>query len=159
MPSGAVVKPDLRDAERLQGFPPGWTEAAERVGRSSWRWSLVGNAVSVPVAQWVGRRLADPGRYDPDRDAGDMPARFPKAARFDGARRRAVAISSFPVHAPRPPLHAFLNHPGDPLSARATAGFLGRARTSSLRFVDGFLDRLDDHLARMRGERHPLAAE
>ena len=33
-----------------------------------------------------------------------------------------------------------------PLSQRATAGFLGRAETSSLRFADGFLNDVRDHL-------------
>jgi DNA (cytosine-5)-methyltransferase 1 len=36
------------------------------------------------------------------------------------------------------------------LSARATAGFLARAEASSLRFVDGFLDDVHEHLNRMR---------
>ena len=27
------------------------------------RWGLVGNAVSVPVAKWLGERLAEPHRY------------------------------------------------------------------------------------------------
>lgn len=60
---------DIRDAERLQGFRAGWTRAAavdprpERV-----RWRLVGNAVSVPVAMWLARRLLQPGEYDTSRD-------------------------------------------------------------------------------------------
>jgi DNA (cytosine-5)-methyltransferase 1 len=35
------------------------------------------------------------------------------------------------------------------LSAKATAGFLARARTGSLRFPEGFLDAVERHLARM----------
>jgi DNA (cytosine-5)-methyltransferase 1 len=43
------------ECERLQGFPDHWTE-----GRSdSARYRLLGNAVCVPVAAWIGRRLAD----------------------------------------------------------------------------------------------------
>ena len=61
LPSGEVVTPDIRDAERLQGFPSGWTKPAERVAKKGSRWKLVGNAVSVPAAAWVGRRLAKPG--------------------------------------------------------------------------------------------------
>jgi DNA (cytosine-5)-methyltransferase 1 len=42
------------ECERLQGFPDGWTE-----GRSdSARYRLLGNAVCVPVARWIGARLA-----------------------------------------------------------------------------------------------------
>ena len=58
LPSGEVIKPDIRDAERLQGFPEDWTIAANANGRTSRRWALVGNAVTVPVAAWVARRIA-----------------------------------------------------------------------------------------------------
>jgi len=57
------------DAERLQGLPDGWMRPAlgtrrgltdaENARGSQWR--LIGNAVSVPVARWVGERLAQPG--------------------------------------------------------------------------------------------------
>ncbi|HWA43036.1 MAG TPA: DNA (cytosine-5-)-methyltransferase, partial [Hypericibacter adhaerens] len=54
LPSGSIIKPDIRDAERLQGFAEDWTAAAETVVRSGFRWGLVGSAVSVPVAKWIG---------------------------------------------------------------------------------------------------------
>ena len=60
LPDGRFVTPDIRDAERLQGFAVDWTRPAETVRRRSFRWKLVGNAVSVPVAKWVGDRLAKP---------------------------------------------------------------------------------------------------
>lgn len=42
------------ECERLQGFPDGWT-----AGRSdSARYRMLGNAVTVLVAEWIGRRLA-----------------------------------------------------------------------------------------------------
>lgn len=37
MPDGQVVMPDIRDAERLQGFPANWTKPAEKVARSGTR--------------------------------------------------------------------------------------------------------------------------
>ena len=61
LPDGRVVTPDLRDAERLQGFPTNWTKPAERVAKKGARWKLVGNAVSVPAAAWLGRRFKRPG--------------------------------------------------------------------------------------------------
>jgi DNA (cytosine-5)-methyltransferase 1 len=150
LPNGDVVTPDIRDAERLQGFEEGWTEPATAVGRASLRWSLVGNAVTVPVAEWLGARLVTPGLYRSDRDRvlgeGD---RWPKAARFDGHRRRRVEIGTFPVWTERPPLAEFLKFGGKPLSARATRGFLARTERSTLRFTPGFLDRLRLHLHRM----------
>lgn len=150
LPSGAVVTPDIRDAERLQGFPEDWTKVAEEVGRSSLRWSLVGNAVSVPVAEWLGQHLAAPGTYEPERDMA-LPAsgRWPKAARFDGRRRHAVSINAYPDWKERPALTDFLLHGGKPLSARATRGFLSRTERAQLRFAEGFQDRLRGHLRRM----------
>ncbi|NVO13640.1 MAG: DNA (cytosine-5-)-methyltransferase [Rhodoplanes sp.] len=150
LPGGDVVTPDIRDAERLQGFAPDWTAPAVTVGRASLRWSLVGNAVTVPVAEWLGKRLAEPGSYDPERDRElGADGRWPKAARFDGDRRHRVDIGSFPIRRARPSLVRFLRHPGKLLSARATRGFLGRTERSTLRFQPGFLDRLRCHLERM----------
>jgi len=150
MPDGVVIKPSIQDAERLQGFPEDWTKPAEGVAKASWRWSLVGNAVSAPVAAWIGRRLSAPGQYSRDRDRS-LPGNrgWPKAARYDGTSRHEVAISTAPVWAARPPLHRFLHHPGTLLSAKATGGFLRRARASSLHFVDGFLEAVAVHLNRM----------
>jgi DNA (cytosine-5)-methyltransferase 1 len=158
LPDGFVITPDIRDAERLQGFPADWTVAAESVGRGSLRWSLVGNAVSVPVAEWLGQRLAAPGVADASRDRPwQAQGRWPRAARGERGVRLAVDIGAYPLWAQRPPLAAFLNHPGKPLSARATRGFVQRCRRGSLRFEPGFLERLDQHLARMEVSSDPLA--
>lgn len=150
LPSGEVITPDVRDAERLQGFPENWTSPAEEVARASIRWSLVGNAVTVPVARWLGTRLARPGKYEFGRD-GELPVngKWPKAARFDGKRRHAVHISAYPKWERRPSLATFLRYDGKPLSARATRGFLLRTERATLRFADGFQDLLREHLARM----------
>ena len=159
MPDGRVIQPDIRDAERLQGFEPDWTEPAESVGRPSLRWSLVGNAVSVPVAEWIGKRLGEPGSYDRARDKGALrPGAWPKSARSDGLRRLEVDIGAFPEWRPRRPLADFLLFDGKPLSERATAGFLSRARASRLRFQPGFLERLDEHLEAVRSAERPLRA-
>lgn len=150
LPTGEVITPDIRDAERLQGFPEDWTLPSTSVGRSSLRWSLLGNAVTVPVAEWVGRRLSTPGRYESSRDRPlTRNGRWPKAARFDGSTRHAVEISSHAEWRSRADLHDFLKYPGKLLSARATRGFLGRADASTLRFVDGFKPRLRQHLSKM----------
>jgi site-specific DNA-cytosine methylase len=39
--------------ERLQGMPDGWTLP----GSNSRRYSAIGDAVTVPVAEWIGRRM------------------------------------------------------------------------------------------------------
>lgn len=160
LPNGEIIKPDIRDAERLQGFEPDWTKAAEEVGRASLRWSLVGNAITVPVAEWIGSRLSEPGVYDQKRDLPlERGSAWPNAARWDGHERHAVQISDFPFWKERSPLHEFLEHPGTPLSERATAGFYKRASASSLRFPEGFLPRVAAHLDRMRSEKENSTAE
>jgi len=151
LPNGEIVTPDIRDAERLQGFRANWTKPAEHVGRASFRWALVGNAVTKPVASWVGKRLQRPARYDRSRDSevvkGD---KWPRAARLDDGKRREVRISDYPIWRSRPPLQEFLRHEPHLLSTRATAGFLSRIERSSLRFVPGFKDRVRAHLAHVR---------
>lgn len=160
MPDGRVIKPSIRDAERLQGFPADWTEAAEAVARPSLRWSLVGNAVTVPVAEWIGMRLAEPGASEP-RHRSPLPLgfRWPRAAAFDGHSRSAVAVSAFPVWHPRPALHRFLIDSGQELSVRASRGFLHRARNGRLNFRPGFLEAVQAHLDKMEYESVSVAAE
>jgi DNA (cytosine-5)-methyltransferase 1 len=150
LPNGRIITPDIRDAERLQGFAVDWTKPAEEVGRASLRWALVGNAVSVPIAAWIGRRLAQPGIFDADRDRA-LPSNgaWPKAARSDGVQRRAVEITAFPLWKKRLRLSDFLRYSGKLLSARAARGFLSRTERSTLRFVPGFRERVYAHLKRM----------
>lgn len=160
LPSGEIITPDVRDAERLQGFVSGWTEPAEAVARPSTRWGLIGNAVTVPVAEWLGQRLRNPGEFTSARAREfDRLKRWPRAARFDGVCRAEVAINGYPVWQPRPPLAQFLVFPGKPLSVRATAGFLSRTERSYLRFTDGFQQRVRDHLARQTPPMYAIAAE
>lgn len=147
LPDGRIIKPDVRDAERLQGFPEDWTRPAESVVRPGLRWSLLGNAVTVPVAAWIGDRLNGPGRYDRMRD-GRFPVRgkLPRAARFDGFRRHLVDIGRDPRGLRPQSLASFLRHEGTPLSARATSGFLSRTRVATLRFAPGFIAAVETHL-------------
>ena len=41
------------ECERLQGFPDGWTQGHA----DSSRYRMLGNAVAVPVAEWIGKRI------------------------------------------------------------------------------------------------------
>lgn len=151
MPDGRIVKPGLRTGERLQGFDDGWTEPAESVGKKSLRWSLVGNAVSVPVPRWIGARINEPGAYESTRDR-EFPTtgRAPRAARFDGARRHAVEISSDPLGLRAPHLLEVMGDDFELLSEKATNGFYSRTRVAKLKFVPGFLDAVASHLERMK---------
>ena len=148
---GSVVTPEIRDAERLQGFPADWTLPAEqgRKVKKGARWKLVGNAVSVPVARWIGRRLAGPGSYE-GRD--DVPLgrchTWPAAAYSSEGRVLRANVTPWPVHDAYQHLADFLRYPLTPLSPRATAGFLARAGGSSLVFPDGLIDAVRRHLAK-----------
>jgi DNA (cytosine-5)-methyltransferase 1 len=149
LPSGEIVTIGLRDAERLQGFPADWTLPAESVGRRSMRWKLVGNAVSVPVTKWLGRRLARPGCFQ---ERNVMPlfpgGRWPTVAWNVGEGRFTTELSMWPVRREAKLLHEFITET-EPLSPRATAGFLSRTRKSSLRFAPGFLEAVRRHLERV----------
>jgi DNA (cytosine-5)-methyltransferase 1 len=149
-PDGRIVTPDIRDAERLQGFPSNWTKPAERVGKKGSRWKLVGNAVSVRAAYWIGRRMQTPGAV---LDFYEIPLRghrhWPTAAWNMGGGRMRVEASEWPVRYRYQSLEAFLRYPTNPLSAKATAGFLNRARHAKLRFPPRFIETLQNHLGRM----------
>jgi DNA (cytosine-5)-methyltransferase 1 len=152
-PSGNIAKPDLRDAERMQGFQEDWTLPAEAVTKRGGRWKLVGNAVTVNAAAWIGKRLRNPGVYDPtgDVELGEREA-WPIAAWNVGNGRYRAQLSTWPLHVASEPLETFLHHETQDLSVKATAGFLSRAEVAKLRFPAGFLDAVRAHLARMRGE-------
>lgn len=149
LPSGEVVMPDIRDAERLQGFPANWTKAAEQVTRAGTRWKLVGNAVSVPAAEWLGRRMARPARVREFPLTAVRGTHWPTAAWNMGEGRVAVSASEWPVRRRYTPLMQFLKYAPRPLSAKATRGFLERTGRSGLRFPEGFLDTLRQHERRM----------
>ncbi len=145
---GMVFTPDIRDAERMQGFPADWTAVVGTDRRAiAKRWKLVGNAVTTLVAEWVGRTLASncsSGKFAP----GVPLARgtsWPIAAWGYKGERQVVNVSMFPSDVLHPTLTEFLHHEGAPLSARATNGFLKRARAGSLRFRSGFLEALEAH--------------
>lgn len=159
MPDGSIVTPDLRDAERLQGFPADWTVAATGAGRArkGARWKLVGNAVSVPVFHWVGKRLCDPRPYESERDQLLAPGSpWPKAAWGRNGEVHVAGVSAWPVRQPRQHLASFLRYPTQPLSLRAATGFRERTRVSTLRFPEGFLDAVDAHIHLMTRPQLPL---
>ena len=146
--TGELGKLSITDAERLQGFPGGWTAAAMAVpgSRIGVRWRLIGNAVNVATARWLGERLASP-KYSPQ--GVEMLEEFSTAVRWpasamggDGVRLR-VAATQWPEAAPIVPITSFLSEPLVPLSQRAAFGFLNRAlSTPKLVYAPKFLDSL-----------------
>lgn len=151
---------DIRDAERLQGFRAGWTRPGDDNGLlERRRWRLVGNAVSLPVAEWLARRLLEPGEYDGSKDVElDAVGTWPAAAWGSKGRKWAVPISPWPVRERYRGLSSFLRYPTVPLSARAAAGFHIRALESSLKFEDGFLEDVAHHIDWMRRHAGPAGS-
>jgi DNA (cytosine-5)-methyltransferase 1 len=148
VPGKGLFLPDIRDAERLQGFGIDWTlPATDGQTQTGLRWKLVGNAVSVPVAEWLGNRICCNELYNDSIDLKLGKAdRWPFAAWGERGERFTSPRSSWPIRASYSGLLGFLMHPLKPLSSTATRGFLSRARASRLRFADGFLDGVAQHL-------------
>lgn len=64
---GGVRRLTPTECERLQGFPDGWsipdeTDWREYPRPDGPRYAQMGNAVTVPCAQWIGERLMKYGR-------------------------------------------------------------------------------------------------
>ncbi len=147
LPSGRVVTPPIEAVERFQGFPARWTCTLRTVRHGRNRWRLVGNAVSVPVAEWIGRRLENPGRYDCSDDLGMADGgAWPKAAWCMGGARMIANVSEHPIIERRGRLSAFATETWPELSRRALAGFVRRAREGRLRYPSGFLATLEANL-------------
>jgi DNA (cytosine-5)-methyltransferase 1 len=151
MPNGNIVTPDIRDAERLQGFPTNWTKPAEEAGRPGFRWKLVGNAVSVPVAKWIGEQLTRPQEARPwGPPSGLVNGSWPKAAALVDGRASIVNVTTWPVRRKQRSLEEFLNFPPKDLSLKATKGFHKRFSSSTLRAPHEFRQALQKHIRRMQ---------
>lgn len=154
-----IVLPSIEDAEVLQGFHRGWTAAADREGEASARWKLVGNAVTVSLAQWVGERIvaSDAGLLRGITIEGrvrDEGRPWPDAA-YGGPTTRTMTVSAsrWPLLMEMAPLDDVLDHDGlKPLSHRATKGFLSRVAESGIKLDEDFLIDLEGHLAAMRAD-------
>ena len=147
LPDGRVVTPPIEVAERLQGFRRRWTSPL-RGREARHRWRLVGNAVSVPVARWIGYRLSNPAQYEPAEDKPRNSERWPNAAWNMGDGVRIATVSEFPVRLRRGRLSAYKTDTWPDLSDRALRGFITRAREGNLNYPAGFLDALDGELAK-----------
>lgn len=151
LPNGRVATPTIEAIERFQGFPARWTSVLrnERDGRDRWR--LVGNAVSVPIAEWIGNRLGDPGEYVSQDDCEFVQgASWPNAAWCMSGKRMVANVSEHPVDRRRGRLSAFATETWPDLSERALSGFVHRARKGNLKYPEGFLEALEEDLKRRK---------
>ena len=146
-----IVTPLIGDAEVLQGLPRGWTSPAERMPRGDRaRWRLVGNAVSVPVATWIGERLFKPGEWDllRSQSLGDGQP-WAKAGWGHKGSRYSVISCEWPIAAPRRSLSTTVSHTAPELSLRAARGFMKRLLNSTLNVEAAFKRDLQRHVQRL----------
>ncbi len=154
-PAGRIGLPHIRDLERLQGFPPGYTEPALGVdtrGRGA-RYRMLGNAVCVPMAAWAAERMmADTTDAWPQGGPVATGRSWPKAAwGAPGQAPRSAPVSSWPRTPVPRALLDFLQHPLEPLSLRAATGYLGRLERAEKIFIP------PDFLAAVQAHRQRLA--
>ena len=145
----AISRPSIAAGERLQGFRSGWTRCMPGLGE---RWKMVGNAVTVPVARWIGSRLRAPGDpVDAPRRRLPSGSRWPSAASSVGGAREAWALSERPIAVQaRQSLAVVLDvHGSEPLTLKATSGFTRRLKASRLSTMPGFISALDAHMSAM----------
>jgi DNA (cytosine-5)-methyltransferase 1 len=162
-PDGEVLMPSIGTCERLQGFPSGWTTVDKEPScAKNPKWSMVGNAVSVPVARWIGARIKAPGAIlDFEQVPFQKGHRWPDAAWNIGDGRVGVIASDRPVLFDRPSITEFRDSTWTRLSERALEGFIRRAGEGKLRMPDGFLEALRKaprREARTRVGKSPLSA-
>ena len=141
----------IGDAERLQGFPPGWTSSVGRTSglRSSARWRLVGNAVNTRLSKWIAERFETPRAYEFSEDVERKKGAWPKAAWGTSGKSYTSCVSMYPTHRKLIKLSDFLNDPLKPLSPRATSGFLSRTKVcTNVVYSPDFIKSLEIHLDR-----------
>lgn len=149
LPGRAITRPSIEGGERLQGFRAGWTSNVIREGE---RWKLIGNAVTVPVAAWVGSRLAHPGVPAEAVRRPLEPGRgWPAAASSVRGVRESWQLSERPLAIrQRMTLDRLLSDYGaGPLSLGAARGFADRFKASRLKQPPGFVAALDAHICVM----------
>ncbi len=147
-PGLRFVTPGVATAERLQGFRKGWTEPASRVPKGARaQWKLAGNAVSVGVSAWIGRRLVDPGVWDSSLASPlDTGSKWPMAAYGESGGTWRVDVSMWPERAPYKHLVPLMGDDFTRLSVRAAAGFLSRLERGRLRVPAEFRVDLKEHI-------------
>jgi DNA (cytosine-5)-methyltransferase 1 len=144
-PGLRFVTPGISTAERLQGFRKGWTTPASTVGKGP-RWKLVGNAVSVGVSAWVGRRLVDPGAWDASLATRLTDSKWPLAAWGESGQAWRVDVSMWPERSRYKHLETLMGEDYSRLSTRGATGFLSRLERGNLRVPEEFRLDLKEHI-------------
>ncbi|MBP3322341.1 MAG: DNA (cytosine-5-)-methyltransferase [Clostridia bacterium] len=154
-PNGTIGTPDIRDAERLQGFPIDWTKVAEEIAKPSVRWRLVGNAVTVDVITWLANKIKNPEQYDNTQDKEfSSKQKWPTAAWGGGGKRYESTVSMYPVDRPEISLIEYLKYPCKPLSYKAAKGFENRLNSGTVRCPQFFTDAIHKYVISKGGTQN-----
>lgn len=154
-PDGRIGSPDIRDAERLQGFPVDWTKPAEEVAKSSGRWKLVGNAVTVDVAAWIAEKIKSSEPYDSSNDKELKEThKWPSAAWGGNGKRYASLVSQYPIEREEVSLVEYLNYPCKALSYKAAKGFENRLKAGTVRCPQFFSEAIHRYVEEKGGEEN-----
>lgn len=146
-PGRKLLMPSVEDTEELQGFPRGWTSAADEGRRNGPRWKLTGNAVTVGVARWLGDRLAGPGEIGAASTPLEPGCAWPTAAWGDRSGAWRVDVSEYPRHETYEHLRDVMDESeARPITNRGASGFYGRTLSAKLRFDPFFIDDVIEHI-------------
>lgn len=141
--SRSFITPGISDAERLQGFPANWTAVGVlKDERKRSRWKLVGNAVSVPVVEWIGRCIMEKAVIDEPLQSSPFGSKKTAAAAFGATGIEPSYFSADHEGPDRPCLSSlkdFQLNESSELSLRAASGFLSRIEKSSLKTHPRFI--------------------
>ena len=149
-PNGEVSSPDIRDAERLQGFPPNWTLPAEDLSTPSLRWQLVGNAVTVDTVAWIANKIISPQQFDEAKNKNlKVKKSWPKSAWGVNGIRMEYEVSIYPPCSNRSSLKDFLIFPRKPLSLKAIKGFNKRLTEGGMHSPSFFQKAIKQHVELM----------
>lgn len=148
------VLPRIEDAEVLQGFDRDWTLPADVEGWPSSRWKLVGNAVTVGVGSWLGSLLArNIVGGPPELTKRNRERAWPEAGLSHNGEEYQAHVSRRPLPTPMIRLEDIVEPAkAQPLSYRATRGFLSRIEESGIALPKDFMEHLERHLQIMSAE-------
>ena len=153
-PNGGIACPDIRDAERFEGFPVDWTKPAEDCAKPTARWKLVGNAITVDVASWIASKIINPEQYDFSADTKlKKTEKWPRAAWGAKGKRYTANVSYYPVERDEVSLIDYLLFPCKPLSYKAAKGFEKRLNTGSVRCPQFFKEAIQKYV-KQRGDEN-----
>ena len=141
----------IKDAERLQGLPAGWTDVFDGDKKAEKaRWRLLGNAVCTSMSEWIADRILNPS-LDIQCDFVPLTSgkAWPNAAFGRKGKHYAVLASKYPTRTRYQHLKNFLSDPLKPLSPRAINGYYSRVIECSCRPPEKFISDLKVYIGRV----------